>query len=785
MMQHFAIMPWSYNLIKLRVSCTMKIGLTLVRIALVTAITFTCFCITAFSGEIQGTVFDGEGSNKLSGVKVQLLETGQKDITDAEGKFVFEGLQPGDYTLVVTALGYRTTTIENMVIFDEQVKETKINLEKIEFLFDEILVVGRALPKAISRQSLQGLEIKRLPGAMGDALKAIQSLPGIRAANDFSGQLFVRGGGPEDNTIYFDRFPLEEAYHFGGLVSTVSSEILNRIDVYAGGFGAEYGRDAQAVVDVHSRQGNRKQFSSNFNVNFLYSEGLVEGPIGDRGSWYLAGRRSYADVVYNLLPIPKTDVITALPRFWDYQTKLSYDINEMFQLDLNAFASDDFAQLKLGKDKPDDDLSGAFYLKNSFHLQGIHLRSILTSNLKYDLNISHSKRLINFKIGKGFYLRIQPNDIDIRHDLTYKITPNFQIESGLNNNIGRTVVQTFFPRPPEEGQPNFDFRLSEKVKSNQRNKGYEVEGYLQGRFQLSEFFSTTLGMRFDYARDLTGQIAIQPRTSFNLLLPLGSEIRFAYGRYMQSPQPWQAYPPSGNPNLDESEANHFVLEIERAIGLSTEFKFATYYKQLKAQVESVPDQDPGYLNLGTGYARGSEILLQHRQGSRLFGWISYANSVSKRRDSLNQPYRFYDYDQTHVATITASYKISKTWEIGAKWQYATGNPYTPLTCEEDVNQPCAEQVFNNNRWRQIPTYGEINSFRYDPFHRLDIRINKDFIFSSWKMSLYLELLNAYNRKNILTFNYDENYARDERGEVIKDIIRQLPIVPYIGIKSEF
>ena len=138
-----------------------------------------------------------------------------------------------------------------------------------------------------------------------------------------------------------------------------------------------------------------------------------------------------------------------------------------------------------------------------------------------------------------------------------------------------------------------------------------------------------------------------------------------------------------------------------------------------------------------------------------------------------------------MATITASYKISKTWEIGAKWQYATGNPYTPLTCEENVSQPCAEQVFDNNRWRQIPTYGEINSFRYDPFHRLDIRINKDFIFSSWKMSLYLELLNAYNRKNILTFNYDENYARDERGEVIKDIIRQLPIVPYIGIKSEF
>ena len=271
-MKHFSTMPWSYNLIKFRVFSTMKIDLTSVCFVLVTAIIFTCFCIPTFSGEIQGMVFSGESSNKLSSVKVQLLETRQKDITDKDGNFAFGGLQPGDYTLVVTALGYRTTTIENIVISDEQVKETKINLEKIEFLFDEILVVGRALPKAISRQSLQGLEIKRLPGAMGDALKAIQSLPGIRAANDFSGQLFVRGGGPEDNTIYFDRFPLEEAYHFGGLVSTISSEILNRIDVYAGGFGAEYGRDAQAVIDIYSRQGNRTQLCSNPNDNFLSSQ---------------------------------------------------------------------------------------------------------------------------------------------------------------------------------------------------------------------------------------------------------------------------------------------------------------------------------------------------------------------------------------------------------------------------------------------------------------------------------------------------------------------------------
>ena len=124
------------------------------------------------------------------------------------------------------------------------------------------------------------------PAATGDALRALQALPSVGVANDFSGALYIRGGSDEDNLYYFDRVPIGYPYHFGGIVSSLSSEIIERIDVYAGGYGAEFGVDSQAVIDIYSRNKNPDGFRAKLNLNVLYSEGLLEGkirPIKDTG----------------------------------------------------------------------------------------------------------------------------------------------------------------------------------------------------------------------------------------------------------------------------------------------------------------------------------------------------------------------------------------------------------------------------------------------------------------------------------------------------------------------
>ena len=719
-------------------------------------------------GELHGTVYRRGSGQPLSFASVQLVETNQRLQTNLNGKFRFSNLPPGQYTLIVSSTGYRHPDDSVVVVKSGEHTEVKIYLERIEFLFDEVIVQAQRNTAPVSRESLQGLEIKRIPGTAGDALRALQALPGIGVANDFNSALYIRGGAPEDNLFYFDRLQIGYPYHFGGLVSTLSSAVIERIDVYAGGFGAEFGSDAQAVIDIYSRPGKRERLGGKFNVNPLYSEAILEGPIGKSVSWYAAGRRSYAD----LLPLPiNSDIITALPRFWDYQARISYDLGPKHQLNLNAFAADDFFEFKFGVEDVNNDpsLAGRFYFKNNFDGQGIHLSSTLTDQLTSDFLLSRSYNAFNISFGAGYFLDVKIPIYGIREDLTYGLNQHNQLESGVLLSASPASVSSFFTRPPDEGDASFDFTLAEKVSVDSTNWFNQIEGYLQNRYTPFEFLSIALGLRVDYF-NLTNEVSLGPRASIKYKIFGNSEFRFSYGRYEQSPQPYQILPEVGNPNLTPSAALHYILEVERQISAQTSFKVAGYYKDLSALITR--DAKQSYLNQGEGYARGVEIFLRHKASDKFFGWVSYANSVSRRRDRPDEPERPYSFDQTHVATLTANYKLTRTWEIGAKWQYSTGNPYTPVTDATRLRLP------QTNRIIYVPIYGETNSKRVAPFHRLDIRINKSFIFTRWQIAIYLELLNAYNRKNVLTFDYNNDYSE-------KDVVYQLPLIPYLGVTVEF
>ncbi|MCZ6677138.1 MAG: TonB-dependent receptor [Candidatus Poribacteria bacterium] len=718
------------------------------------------------NGAIHGTVYRRGSGQRLTAANVRLVETDQRLMTDADGEFRFNALPAGQYTLTVFASGYRSPEDTVVTVKPGETTSVKIYLERIEFLVEEILVTAQRFPPTVSQQSLQRLDIKRVPGTAGDALRALQVLPGIGVANDFSGELYIRGGAPEDNIFYFDRTPLGYPYHFGGLVSTISSEVIERIDVYAGGFGAEFGADSQAVIDIYSRRGSPEGLSGKFNLNLLYSEGLVEGAIGNRGSWYVSARRSYVD----LLPISAENII-AFPRFWDYQAKVSYDLSQKHQLTLNAFAADDFMEFKLDEEDVDNDptLAGKFLFESGFDGQGIHLKSLLTDRLTSDLSFSRLFNHFNLSFGQGFFLRFQIPLHELREDLIYRLTPKHRLESGLLFTTAPVRVSSFFTRPPDEGDPSFDFTFEEKIEADLTERFRRIEGYLQSRYDPLEFLSIALGLRVDYF-NLTDELSIGPRGSVKLKIPSGSEIRFAYGQYDQSPQAPQIIPGFGNPDVKSTQAIHYILEVERQISPNTGLKFAGYYRDLDNLITQ--DEEQVYLNQGEGFSRGVEVFLNHRSGDRFFGWVSYAYSRSERRDRPEDPQRLYSFDQPHVATLTASYKLTPTWEIGAKWQYSTGNPYTPVLDATLVPHPTTGQLV------YVPIYGEVNSARVSPFHRLDIRIHKSFIYDRWQMGVFLEIFNAYNRKNVLDFDYNDDYSDF-------DVIHQLPIIPYLGVTVEF
>ena len=727
--------------------------------------------IAAFSqtGAIEGTVYSRGTDEPLAGVEVYIIELDKRLKTDENGKFSFKEIPEGKYTLSISAPNSESPEETTITVEGGKTLTPNIYVSAAAYEHEKVEVKTKRDPKTIIKKSIESKEITRIPGTAGDALRALPAIPGIGVANDFSGALYIRGGSDEDNLYYFDRVPVGYPYHFGGLVSSLSSEIIDRIDVYAGGYGVEYGVDSQAVIDIYSQNSSPESLRGKFNLNLLYSEGLLQGKIGEKGYWYAAGRRSYIDLFIGSLSFA-TGAITAFPRFWDYQLKAGYDFNEKHQLFFNSFASGDKFAVKLDGENVDEDFRGDTRFESGFEGGGIHLRSLLTERLTSYLSLTRSNFLFDVNFGPTLSLNIDAPTYTLREDLTYEINEKHQLESGLILGLEPGEVTGTFTRIPDEGEVEYDIRFEEKQIIDEAVRGQRIEGYLQDRYNLLPFLSVVYGLRFDYFNQID-ELSIQPRGSLRVELPNSSELQFAYGIYNQTPIPAQLSTSVGNPELKSSQASHFIVELKRQLSQNTEIKIAAYYKDLVNLVTS--DELSVFLNQGVGYAQGTEIFLRHQSSDRFFGWISYAYALSKRRDRLGEPYRYYSFDQTHVATIAASYNLTPTWEFGAKWQYRTGNPYTPVIDARRIFDP------RNGKLIYLPNYGEKNSERLPPYHRLDLRVSKTFRFKSWGLGIFLELLNAYNRKNLLDYRYtSEDYST-------KEPINQLPIIPYLGITAEF
>lgn len=722
----------------------------------------------AQTGTIEGTVYNNDTKAPLAGVEVQILQTDERQKTDENGKFVFSAVPEGTYALITTVPETELIQRTSVIVVAGENRETEIYVATDPVRLEGVEVIDKRVPKTVTKKSIQADEITRLPGTGGDFLRALPAIPGIGVANDFSGALYIRGGSDEDNLYYFDRVPVGYPYHFGGLVSSLSSEIIDDIDVYAGGYGAEYGVDSQAVIDISSKNNSPKNFGGKFNLNFLFSEGLLQGKIGEKGFWYAAGRRSYIDLFLGSLSFDAGSFL-AFPRFWDYQLKAGYDLSEKHQLFFNLFASGDRFAIKLDGENVDEDFRGNTSFESGFEGAGIHLRSFLTERLTSFLSLTRSDFMFDVNFGPALSLNIDAPSYTLREDLTYELNPKHRLESGLILGLEPGQVTGTFTRIPDEGEVDYDIRFEEKVPLDEYVRGQRIEGYLQDRYTVLPFLSVVFGLRFDYF-NRTDELSIQPRGSLLVELPNRSELQFAYGIYNQTPIPALLSPTIGNPALKSSRASHYILELKRQLSQETEIEMAAYYKDLAGLATT--DEEAAYLNQGVGYAQGTEIFLRHQRGNRFFGWVSYAYAQSKRRDRAGEPYRPYSFDQTHVATLAASYNLTPTWEFGAKWQYRTGNPYTPVEDARIQFDP------RNEKPIYIPIYAETYSDRLPAYHRLDLRVSKIFQFSGWKLGIFLEFLNAYNRKNLLDYRYSDDYKT-------RDDINQLPILPYLGITAEF
>ena len=785
-------------------------------------VVFIIMSLSAFAqtGDIQGTVYQQSTGKPLAGADVHVVKTDQHQKTDENGGFRFTKLPEGSYVFILTHPSEATSTEVAIDISSGDMTKVKIHLGAA-FKLETIVVEGQRLPPTVSRTEIRGSELLRIPGTTNDALRGLTTLPSIGIPNDYFGILYIRGSGPGDTLYYFDRTPLGYPFHYGGLASTVSAHILDNVRVYAGGYGAEFGLDSQTVLDIHSRDRiDEQKLSGQFNLNVLYSEGILEGSISDKGYFHAAGRRSYLDLIAGLFV---DDWVS--PYFSDYQFKLAYELGEKHHLTLNAFGANDHFNIVSVTDGSTD---FSAYFRNGFEAQGVHFRSKFTENLTSHFSFTRAFTFLNMDFRgvlsqsflgedetrpklepeliseKSAYDNIRANVpvYTLREDISYKLTPKFQLESGF--------LFTFSPANSFEDrgiryegfiESDVDSILNENVELvTHNNRTYQVvrpqatydefwydfqrsEGYLQGRYDPLSFLSLALGVRLDYF-NLTKGLSVQPRGSLSVKLPNSAILRFAYGTYEQSPLAYQILAENGNRDLKSSLARHYIMEFEHQPSSQTELKFAIYYKSLLDLVTTDVVEftnDFGlqttvrYHNQGAGYISGAEVFLRHRVNEKFFGWLSYAWTHREQRTHPDAPYEPYIFDNTHIISLVGNYSIRPTLEVGAKWQYSsgtTGAHVSEILLIQDPITRGMQPIFND-----VQGEWQVSMASLPLYHRLDMRVRKIWHRKGWQISGFLEILNVYNRKNIIKFY---NPAGDDVQEA-----PQFPIIPHIGLTIEF
>ncbi len=735
--------------------------------------------------QLRGTIRERGTRRVLPGVLVSLQQN--EDLfevySDAQGRFVSPPLSPGAWQILIAEEAYGDYATEERLAADESV-EVVYFIERAfydSYGADGAYVyetVERRLRKEVTRRTLNVTEIQRIPGAQGDALKVIENLPGVARSTFNSGQIIVRGSAPQDTLVLLDGANIPLLYHFGGLTSVVPSDILSAIDFYPGNFSTRYGRVMGGVLDAKTRAPRSDRLGAFVDIDVIDIAAFVEGPIVEDLSFQLSARRSYIDAILPaVLPDDIGGELTVAPRYWDYQSRINWRPFAGHELELFVFGSDDVLKFLFDEPRPENPLvRGAAEAGTSFHRAQVSHRfrsEAYDSLLLYQFGTT----VLEFSLGDSLSFLLDLFQHQVRHESTWRISDYITLIGGLDILFGTATVIGRLPKTPGEGEFPGGFEAQEFITFEQRATYYEPAAFLETEIRPIANLLFTFGGRLDYNR-LIGQFNGDIRGAARWQIDDYWAVKGGIGRFSQPPQPQDTTNEFGNPDLGWQHATHYSLGGESRLPLYEPLSLdvTAFYKDLDNLVapstnivtrndRAVPEN---LANSGSGRVYGMEILLRHDLANNFFGWVAYTLSRAERRDADSAPLTPFDFDQTHILTLVASYKLPHQWQIGARFRYVTGRPFTPR----------AGAVFDADADRYRPVPGETNSDRIEAFHQLDLRVDKSWVFDWWILSAYLDIQNVYFHANpeAVQYNFDSTQSGYVRG---------LPILPSIGIKGEF
>lgn len=702
----------------------------------------------------------------------------RRAVTDKLGKVTFEGLPPGKYGVTIFADEFGEFRSEERVESDRRIELTyRLNLLRDPNAFGASAVV-EAPPREVIKRSITREQLTRIPGTRGDALRTVQLLPGVGRPPFGAGVIIVRGSAPQDSETLLDSAPVPLLYHFGGITSVVNSRLLEQIDFYPGNFSVRYGRKTGGILDASTRDPATDGLHGVLDINVLDASILAEGPVSDKLAVAVAARRSYIDFFFeNIVPDDAFDVVAA-PVYFDYQAIATWKPSDRDKVRMVAYGSGDRFRLVFSEPQEGDPtVRGNLDLETGFHRLFVRWDRILSKDVDQTIQVAAGPTNLLFGLGDSIRFDGDFLETEWRAEWRARLSKRFRWIGGVDMTLTPLSIRYSGPAIGQsEGNPrNSPGPGGEDPLTGQPQESIDIDEvtfnpalYTEFDFRPFDKLQTILGMRLDYYNQIR-HFTFDPRLVSIYSISDTLRVKAGVGLFSQPPEPQEAADDIGNPDLGPIHSVHTGAGIEKDVDKGFKIGAESFFKYLWNRVVSGGTDGNGPLeNNGFGRIYGLELSAQvNPNGRRWFGFLSYTLSRSERRDGPDQPWRLFDFDQTHILNAAAVYKLGAGWEVGATVRIVTGNPITPIV----------GGTFDVTRDVYRPVFGDVNSQRADYFHRLDVRVEKQFEFKHWKLAFYLDVQNIYNSTNPEGQVYNFDFSQE-------DDIPGIPILPSLGIRGE-
>jgi hypothetical protein len=744
-------------------------------------------------GTIRGFIYDKQNGEPVLFTPVFLKGTQLGALTDVNGFYSISDVPVGNYDLMVSTIGFDTlvvpiTILANQVISKQlYVTKTTVNLKAVE------VSAEREAQKTEVRTSVTKItpkEIRSVPSVGGepDLAQYLQVLPGVVFSGDQGGQLYIRGGTPIMNKVLLDGMIVYNPFHSIGLFSVFDTDVMRNAEIYTGGFPADYGDRISSVMDITTRDGNKRRYGGKISATTFSSKLIFEGPIkkqkengGGSSSFLLSYKNSYLDqsskALYSYIDED------GLPfNFQDFYGKVSLNGENGSKLNLFGF---DFSDNATFRDVTDINWKSTGFGSNfilvpkgsNTLVDGVFSYSQYKTKQTEAGGLPRSSAINGFNFGFNFTSFIKKDELKIglevlgfRTELYQNSITGITYEQVENTTEFGSFIRYRISREKFVIEPSMRLQYFASLSefSPEPRIGIKINAFEKVRFKLAG------GM---YAQNLIS--AVSDRDIVNLF----------YG-FLSGPESLPAEFDGETVETRLQKARDIIfgteIDVTKHFDVNIEFFYKKFVQLSNINRDKVyPDNGiyadkPDYLKkdfiIEEGKSYGADIVLKY-EFKRLYLWAVYSLTFVDRYDGI----RTYNphFDRRHNVNLVGSYTFGKKldWEFNARWNFGSGFPFSGTQgFYEYLNFSgglYSDPITDNGQLDYI--LGPLNEKRLPTYHRLDFSLKKTFVLSkNSNLEVTASAINIYNRENI--FYIDR--IRDQR-------VNQLPFLPSLGASMTF